>query len=210
MEKNEITAKVSEAIQKSKKRNFVQTVEVNFNFSNINIESAEHKLNLNIFLPKGRGKDIEIGVFADGDMNVKAKKHSKHVMDRKDVEAHTKNRRNMRRFADQCYGFIAQADMMSLIGKNWGVVLAPRGKMPQPVPQNADIKTILERQKNTIKIKSKKNPCVHVPIGTEAMTPDDLAENFMTVYNAIEQKIGKENIKSVHVKTTMGEAVSIW
>lgn len=210
MEKDNAVSKISDALGKSKKRKFVQSVEANFNFSNIDISSAEYKLNLNVHLPKGRGKDVEIGVFADGDMNVDAKKHSKHVLDGKAIEEYAKNRRNMRKFADKCYAFIAQSDLMAKIGKGWGIVLAPRGKMPTPAPPNADIAKIIARQKDTIRIKSKKNPCIHVPIGTENMDAGDLAENFMAVYSAVEQRVGKDNIKSINVKTTMGEAIGLW
>lgn len=63
---------VKEALKKAGKRNFSQSVDMCINFKDVKIES-EHKLNLDIVLPKGRGKDVNIGVFADGDMAVRAK-----------------------------------------------------------------------------------------------------------------------------------------
>ena len=97
---------------------------------------------------------------------------------------------------------------MPVIGKKWGVVLAPRGKMPQPVPPSADLKQIFERLKNTVRIVSKKNPTVNAPVGTEDMSPSDIAENIMAVLEYIKSKIKRplENICIIYVKTTMGEA----
>jgi large subunit ribosomal protein L1 len=210
MEKKDIVEKISEALSKSKKRKFVQTVEAGFNFADIDLESTQYKLNLNVFLPKGRGKEFEVGVFADGDMAVRAKKLLKHVYGKVQIEELAKNRRKMRKIAQDCYSFIAQPDLMAFVGKNWGIVLGSRSKMPQPVPPNADLTAVIARMKNSVRVRSKKNLAVHVPVGVESMSPEDLYENLMAVYNTIERQIPKDKIKSVYVKTTMGEAVKLW
>ncbi|MFH1126223.1 MAG: 50S ribosomal protein L1 [Candidatus Altiarchaeota archaeon] len=209
MEKNSLKEKIAEALSKSSERKFKQSIELVLNFRNLDLEQPDNKLNLNVFLPKGRGRDVEIGVFADGDMNVQAKKLSEHVLGRQDLEQYAKSKRKMRVFASQCYGFIAQAELMSNIGKNWGAVLAPRGKMPQPVPGNAELEPIISRIKNSVRVKSKKLPTVQAPIGTAEMTTEDLAENGMAIYENIVKKIAKESISSIYVKTTMGNPVRV-
>jgi large subunit ribosomal protein L1 len=186
MEVKEIIPKIEDALSRKTERKFKQTLEVIFNFEGVNVE-GEHKLNLNVLLPKGRGKDVEVGIFADGDMNVRAKKHSKHILSRGELEAYAKDRRKMRVYADQCYSFIAQAELMASIGKSWGIVLGPRGKMPQPVPPTANMEEVIKRTRNTVRIKTKKLPTVQVPVGVEDMKPADLAENINAVYNAVER-----------------------
>ncbi|HEX55384.1 MAG: 50S ribosomal protein L1 [Candidatus Altiarchaeales archaeon] len=209
MDKKNVVRSVKECLKKSKKRRFTQSIDLYINFTNIDIEKPENKLNLNILLPKGRGKEINIGVFADGDMNLRAKKLSKYVLSREELEEYARNRRKMRKFANSCYSFIAQADLMPIIGKKWGIVLAPRGKMPQPVPATADLEPIFQRLRNSIRIRSKKNPTVNAPVGTEDMNPEDIAENIIAVINAIEKQIPRDKIKSLYVKTTMGQPVEI-
>jgi len=209
MEAGELTPKIEEALSKKTDRKFKQSVEAIFNFEGVEVE-GEHKLNLNILLPKGRGKDVEIGVFADGDMNVRAKKLSKHVLGKDELESYGKNKRTMRKHADKCYSFIAQPELMAAIGRFWGIALGPRGKMPQPVPPAANLEEVMKRIKNTVRVKTKKQPTVQVPVGTDDMKPQDIAENTLAVYNTIERVIHKDNIKSMYVKTTMGEAVRIW
>lgn len=210
MDRKTILDKITEAKEKIPKRNFTQSVEISINFKNTNMEDAENKLNLSILLPKGRGKDVEIGAFADGDMSLKAKEISKHVLNKKELESYAESKRKMRKFADDCYSFVAQADLMPVIGKAWGIVLAPRGKMPQPIPANADLKPIISRLKNTVRIKSKKNPTVNVPVGVENMSPEDLTENIMAIMNAIEKQVSDDKIASVYFKPTMGQVVRLW
>ena len=209
MNKKDISKKIEEAKSKSTQRKFKQSVELSMNFKEVNLESAEYKLNLNILLPKGRGKDIKIGIFADGDMNVRAKKVSDYVLNKAEIEEYARNKRRMRKFATDCYAFIAQPDMMPLIGKTWGVVLGPRGKMPQPVPDSADLTTITNRIKNTVRVRSKKNPTIQVPVGIEDMSPDDLADNVSVVLDAEERIIPKEKVQSAYLKTTMGSVIRL-
>lgn len=209
MDKNSLKEKIAEALSKSSERKFKQSLELIFNFGSLNMEQAENKLNINVHLPGGRGRDVEIGVFADGDMNLRAKKLSKHVLNKAELEQCARSKRKMRVLASQCYGFIAQPELMTHVGKNWGAMLAPRGKMPQPVPSNADLEQVIARVKNTVRIKSKKLPTVQAPIGTADMPLEDLSENAMAVYDNITKKIAKENISSVYLKTTMGKPVKV-
>jgi large subunit ribosomal protein L1 len=209
MNKKDISKKIEEAKSKSTQRKFKQSVELSMNFKEVDLESAEYKLNLNILLPKGRGKDIKIGIFADGDMNVRAKKVSDYVLSKAEIEEYARSKRRMRKFATDCYAFIAQPDMMPLIGKTWGVVLGPRGKMPQPVPDSADLTNVTNRLKNTVRIRSKKNPTIQVPVGVEEMSPDDLADNVSVVLDAVERIIPKEKVQSAYLKTTMGSVIKL-
>lgn len=208
MNRKELTDKISQAISESPEKKFTASVELVLNFRDVRME-GEHKLNVNVLLPKGRGKKPAFGVFAEGEMNAQAKKLVDVVLNKSEVEATAKNRRKMRVIATKCYGFITQPDMMPLIGKTWGVVLAPRGKMPQPIPPNADLAGALARMQNTVRIRSKKNPTVQVPVGTQDMQPDDLAENVLAVYNSVERVIPEDQIRSVFVKTTMGKPMKV-
>jgi len=208
MNDKKITQAIKEAKEKSKKREFKQSIEIGINLKDVNLDAAD-KINTSIRLPKGRGKEIQVGVFADGDINLQAKKQSKHVLNKQEIEEYAKNRRKMKKYANQCYSFLAQPDLMPLIGKKWGIVLGPRNKMPQIIPPNADVKELILNQKNTVKIKTKKNPTIHVPVGTEDMKEEDLVENIKAVLTTIERTISTEKIADLYCKTTMGPAVKI-
>jgi large subunit ribosomal protein L1 len=107
--------------------------------------------------------------------------------------------------------FLAEAPLMPAIGKQLGVVLGPRGKMPRPVPPKIDPEGIITNLRNTVRIRSRDKKTFHALVGTKNMTPEDLAENVDKVVKTILEKLerGKLNIASIFIKTTMGPAVRL-
>ncbi|MFQ6105851.1 MAG: 50S ribosomal protein L1, partial [Candidatus Hydrothermarchaeaceae archaeon] len=102
--------------------------------------------------------------------------------------------------------FVAQADLMQVIGKTLGTVIGPRGKMPKPVPVNANIKPLIEKLKKTVRVRSKERPLLQIPVGTEDMDEKQLAENINAIIQFLERKLerGTSSVKSIYLKTTMG------
>ena len=95
---------------------------------------------------------------------------------------------------------------MPTIGKKFGIVLGPRGKMPRPIPPGADPTGIIESLRSTIKIRSKDKMTFHTPVGAKDMSPEDIAANIGAVMKRIESRLerGALNIRSAYVSTTMG------
>ena len=208
--------KLAEAIDKaksdSKKRNFVQSMDLFINFKGLDFNKQDSKISLEVILPKGRGKDQKVCVICGDEMASAAKAAADKVVLAAELESMGKDAKKIKALANDYDAFIAQANLMSLVGKFLGQALGPRGKMPKPVPPNADLKPLVARLKNTIIIKSKgKNlPVIHVPIGTEEMTTEDITENATAVLSAIKGAVpSDQNIASVYVKTTMGPVITI-
>ena len=98
---------------------------------------------------------------------------------------------------------------MPTVGKSLGQLLGPRGKMPIPVPFDADIGAFLARFRSSIKVRTRASLSVSCKIGDESMDDADLATNAHAVLNAIEKKLpnGEKNIKKIMIKTSMGKPV---
>ena len=71
--KEKIKELIVEAIGKSKKRKFKQSVELVIVLRDVDIKSHEGRIRETIFLPYKPNKDIKICVVAEGDMAIKAK-----------------------------------------------------------------------------------------------------------------------------------------
>ncbi|MBT6468475.1 MAG: 50S ribosomal protein L1, partial [Thaumarchaeota archaeon] len=88
-------------------------------------------------------------------------------------------------------------------------LLGPRGKMPTPVPFDADIVAFLARFRTSIKVRTRASLSVSAKIGDITMDDADLAINAHTVLAAVERKLpnGEKNVKRIMIKTTMGKPV---
>ncbi len=204
-----IEEKFKEMLEKAGKRNFVQSVDMVIKFKNIDFKKPENKITMVIALPKGPGKEQKIGIFATGDRFVEAKKITDIVFDKDTINSLKDSKRKLRKIANECAFFLAQQDLMGLIGKTWGSILGPRGKIPQILPPNVPIAPVVERLKKSIVVTTGKSNVAYAKIGNEKMAIEDLIANYNAVMEKILEKVDQRNIDKVYIKTTMGEPVRI-
>ncbi len=205
---------IEKAISLAKKRKFTQTVDMAINFRNIDFSKPDNRLKLDVVLPKGIKKPRKVALIAKDELASKAKGLVDRIITPEELEELGKDRKAAKRLANEFDVFIAEAPLMPLVGRYLGQVLAPRGKMPTPVPPTIpNLEPIVRRVRNTVQIRSKGKylPVVHVPIGTEDMPIDDLEENARAVINAVLDKLPQReaNIRDVVFKLTMGPAVRV-
>ena len=199
---------VKEAKSGSKERKFTQAIELIVNFKDIDVKKG-FALNEVIQLPK-TSSPATVCVMATGDMGTKAKAaKADSVIGTEELDKFAANKRESRKFINKYDFFLADTQVMPVVGKTLGQLLGPRGKMPTPVPFNADIVAFLARFRTSIKVRSRASLSVSCKIGDVTMEDSDLAINAHTVLAAIEKKLpnGEKNIKKIMIKTTMGKPV---
>lgn len=214
--RQEIIPFIKEAKNNSKKRNFLESVDLTINLKGLDLKKPENRIDAEITLPYPAHISPKVCVIASGDLAVGAKAAGANlVLEKGDLEKYGANKKEAKKVAVENDFFIAQADMMPLVGRFLGPLIAPRGKMPKPgtgiVPPGSNIKPILEKLNKIVKLAIKKDPIIHVKIGNKDMSDESLADNITTVLNFLEGKLerGKQNIRSVYVKTTMGQPIKI-
>jgi len=207
-----IKSALKEAREKSKKRNFNQSVELIINLRDVDVKKPENRIQESIELPHALDKNVGICIFADGDMALRAKRAGADlVLGSADLENLMNDRKRQREIAKSINSFIAAAPLMPLIGRVFGPILGPRGKMPTPVPPTANIEELIERHRRIIRIRARDQPVIHCRVGTESMSDDEIAENIQTVIRRVARRLrrGIKNINSVYVKMTMGPPVKV-
>lgn len=209
----QIVQAVSEALTKGKEleRKFTQTVDVAITLKNVDLNLPKNRIDEDIILPHGRGKEAKIGVFAQGEGASLAKQVADVVFQPEEFEDLQKNKRQFKKTANQMNYFLAEAPLMAQIGKTLGVVLGPRGKMPRPMPPGADPSAQIAQLRNTIKVRSKDKKSFHCVVGSEALSAEQIAENIEAILKRVEPKLehGRMNIDSLYVKTSMGPSVRV-
>ncbi len=211
MNKENIIKAIKDAKEKSKKRNFTQTIELIIHLRDIDLRRPENRIIEEFELPYGKGKPSKIALFADGELAVKAKDLVDRVITKSEMLEIAKNKRQIRKLAKSFDFFIAQADLMPIIGRHYGQFLGPRAKMPKVVPPNADIKPLVEKLRKSVRIKVKEQPLIQIPIGSENMDEEKVAENIIHLLRYLEQRLerGLYHIESMYVKLTMGPAIKV-
>ena len=137
---------------------------------------------------------------------MKSKNHVDLVINPEEIEDLSSDKKKFKKIADEHDFFISEASLMPTIGKTLGTILGPKGKMPKPVPPNADISGIVKNLRNTVRLRSKSSKTFHTIVGNEKMSNGDISSNIDVVIKRLEEKLehGHMNINSVYIKTTMG------
>jgi large subunit ribosomal protein L1 len=203
---------VKEAKEKSKKRNFTQSIELILNLQDIDMKSSEGKLQEVLELPYAPEQPNKICVIASGELALKAKKANANlVIERTELEGLAGKKKELRKIANDYDFFIAEAPLMPLVGKILGPVLGPRGKMPAPVPPTADIASLIAKYSKSVTLRMRNQPIIQCRVGTDSMKEEEIAENIQAIFRVIEGKLkrGIKNIKLAYIKTSMGEPVKI-
>lgn len=209
IDRQKVVDAIKKALEDKGKRKFTQSVEFIVNFRGIDFSKAENRLNLDILLPKGRGKEQKVMVFAEGQLALDAKNAgADEIVDSAGIAKLAADRKKVKMLAKN-HEFIAQTSLMVNVGKMLGQVLGTRGKLPRPIV--GPVKEAIDQARRRVRIVSKGKylPVAQCVIGSENMSPEDLAENFAAVYEKVAAKVLESNIKSVFVKLSMGKPVRV-
>ncbi len=212
LDQKTIVAAVKEAKEKSKKRNFDQSVELVLGLKDVDLKSSEGKIQEVVELPYAPERMNKICVIGSGEFALKAKKaNADLIIERAQLESLGGKKRELRKIANNYDVFIAETPLMPLIGKILGPALGPRGKMPLPVPPAADIASLMTKYRKTVVVRVRNRPVVQCRVGTESMKEEELAENIQAILRVLEGKLkrGMKNVKFASIKTAMGSPIRI-
>jgi large subunit ribosomal protein L1 len=214
MKKEQVLSALTKLDANSPKRNFAQSVELVITFKDIDLKKPANLFDLKVDMPystgRGEGKALLFATSKPFSDSVKTL-FSRVIFE--DEIAKMKKKE-----IAELLGFdvlLAEGPVMIAVGKYLGQDLAPKGKMPRPIPANPElVKTELAKMKAGVRVTNKKGkgvPMVQVLVGKENMKPEELAENISKVYMEVEKALPKQrhNIKAVRVKKTMSPVVKI-
>lgn len=200
-----ILERIKEVKEKSKKRNFTQRYDLIVNLKDLDLKKTENKIDEFFVLPKGTGKEVSVVFFSDTVKEMEGCKIIKGL----EIEGLSKNKKTVKKLIGETDFFLAEPKLMSIVGKHLGKFLAPVKKMPRPVM--GDVEKMIKDSKNAIRILVDKQPVVHTIVGSDKMDDKNVEENIRALLNFLKSKLpwGKNNIKSVYLKLTMGHPVQL-
>jgi large subunit ribosomal protein L1 len=192
-------------LRKSKKRKFVQTVDLIVNLQKFD----SRKDSINSFIQLPNIYERKIGAFLT--TNVKG---IDVVL--KDSFDSYKNIRDSKRLAKSYDMFIASAPLMGQLATKFGRALGPSGKMPSPQlgiilkEDEETIKKLIDKMKRAVKIKTKER-VIKIGVGKEDMSDEALKQNIEAAVKGITELLPQknDNLKEILIKFTMTPPVKI-
>lgn len=208
---NEITDLTKKARERAEKKNFSQSVELIITLKDIDVKKG-FSLNEVVSLSRPATRKSTICVVGSGDLALRAKRaNADRIIEPEELDRLASSKKDAKKLVKAYDFFVADTALMPSVGKTLGPYLGPRGKMASPLPFNAPIENILERFRNSVRIRSKAQLNVACKIGDESMSDADLAENALAVINSLEKKLpnGDKNIRNIMIKLTMGKTAKV-
>jgi len=206
----EILEKVDEAIDSAPERGFQENVDMAINLKNIDLSDPNNRVDLEIVLPNGLGKDVKVCVMGNSAQMLNVENADKKITP-EELEKLGEDKSEARSLAKEIDFFLAEADLMPKIGKILGPILGPRGKMPDPIRPGDEVEPKIDRLKNTVKLRSGESSTFHTMVGKVDLGEEKIAENINTMLKRLERALpqARQNIDSIHIKTTMGPSVEL-
>jgi len=129
-----------------------------------------------------------------------------------DLKKLNKNKKLVKKLAKKYDQFLASEALIKQIPRLLGPGLSKAGKFPTPVSHAEDLQKKVDDVRATIKFQLKKVLCMGVAVGHCNMTEDQVLANVMLSVNFLVSLLKKnwQNVKSLHIKSSMGKPLRIF
>merc|ERR1711988_739630 len=128
------------------------------------------------------------------------------AMSADDLKKMGKDKKKVKKLAASYDAFLASDTLIKQIPRLLGPGLNKAGKFPTLVTHNDNLEQKALDLKSTIKFQMKKVLCLSVAVGNVGMTEEELVQNIHLAMNFLVSLLKKhwQNVKSLHIKSTMG------
>jgi large subunit ribosomal protein L10Ae len=194
-----------------KKRKFVETVELQIGLKNYDPQ-RDKRFSGTIKLANVPRPRMTVCILADAADIDRAKQIDLEYMSVDDLKKLNKNKKLVKKLAKKYDAFLASEALIKQIPRLLGPGLSKAGKFPTPVSHGDDLSNKVTDLKSTIKFQLKKVLCLRVAVGHVEMSEDQLLANTMLSINFLVSLLKKnwQNVKSLHLKSTMGKPARIF
>merc|ERR1712204_140323 len=149
---------------------------------------------------------FSVCIFGDQQHCDEAQSMGLPFMSAEDLKKLNKQKKLVKKLAKKYDAFLASESLIKQIPRLLGPGLNKAGKFPSLLTHGDNIEAKVIDLKSTIKFQMKKVLCLNVAVGHVKMTEEELAQNVHLAMNFLVSLLKKhwQNVKSLHVKSTMG------
>ena len=195
----------------TKKRNFTETIELQIGLKNYD-HSKDKRFAGTVKLPNTCRHNATVCVLGDQVHCDEAAALGMNFLSVEDMKGFKKNKKKVKQLAASYDAFLASETLIRQIPRLLGPGLNKAGKFPSIIRHGDSIEEKVDEFKCSSKFQLKKVVCLNVPIGDVTQDPEAIAINVTLALNFLVTMLKKhwQNLKSVHIKSTMGPSQNIF
>jgi len=157
-------------------------------------------------LPNPTKAKFSVCILGDQQHLDEAKKINAPALGVDDLKKLNKNKKLVKKLAKKYNAFLASESVIRQIPRLLGPGLNKAGKFPTLLTHGESMQEKINELASTVKFQLKKVLCLGVAIGNVKMSQDELTFNIQLTVNFLVSllKKGWQNIRSLHIKSSMG------
>merc|ERR1712173_380063 len=194
-----------------KKRNFTESVELQIMLKNYDT-SKDKRFSGTVKLPHVARSNFKVCILGNQAHIDQAIANGIPHMSVDDLKKLNKDKKLVKKLAKQYDAFLASDALIRQIPRLLGPGLNKAGKFPAILASGEDMVAKIADMQMTIKFQMKKVLCLAVAVGNVNMSEDQLVQNINMSINFLVSLLKKQwqNVRSLHIKTTMGPAIRLY
>merc|ERR1711902_323038 len=187
------------------KRKFMETVDLQIGLKNYDPQK-DKRFSGTVKLKHIPRRKFKVCVLGDQAHIDEASSKGIPCMSADDLKKLNKDKKKVKKLAKSYDAFLCSDTLIKQIPRLLGPGLNKAGKFPTLVTHSDNLSQKVLDLKSTIKFQMKKVLCLSVAIGNVEMTEEELVQNIHLAMNFLVSLLKKhwQNVKSLHVKSTMG------
>merc|ERR1712139_25036 len=194
-----------------KKRKFVESIELQIVLKNYDTQK-DKRFAGSIKLPNVPRERLSCCVLGDAFHIDQAKANGIDCLDVEALKAFNKDKKKVKKLANKYSFFLASGPIMKQIPRLLGPTMHKLGKFPTLIERSDDMMGKINGMKSTVKFQLKKVLTLGVACAHVEMTEQQIYANVQITVNFLVSLLKKnwQNIKTLHVKSTMGPSTRIY
>lgn len=199
-----VTAVLEESV--AKKRNFQETIELQIGLKNYDTKK-DKRFAGSIKLPHCPRPNMKVGILGNAVHVTEAEKQGIDAYSTDDLKKFNKQKKPIKKFAKKYDAFMASDTIIKTIPRILGPGLNKAGKFPSLLAASDSMDDKILELQSTIKFQLKKVLCMATAVGHVKMPEEEVTANIILAVNFLVSLLKKnwQNVKSLHVKSTMGK-----
>merc|ERR1712102_11414 len=191
---------------KEKPRKFLESVDLQIGLKNYDPQK-DKRFSGTVKLKYVPRKKFRVCILGDQAHCDEAKSKDLPSMSADDLKKLNKDKKKVKNLAKSYDAFLCSDTLIKQIPRLLGPGLNKAGKFPTMITHVDDLDSKVNDVKATIKFQMKKVLCLSVAVGNLNMTEEQLMENIRLAMNFLVSLLKKhwQNVKSLHIKSTMGK-----